>query len=98
MSPEKIEAPIFYGHHDPWIFDMWIRDMDQFFKWHNLSDNKRVGFAKMMHIGEAKLYWSDVKDCLEMKSKSLITYWTKMKQKLQYKYLPCSYKNKLLDQ
>jgi hypothetical protein len=46
-----------------------------------LSDNKRVGFAKMMHIGEAKLYWSDVKDCLEMKSKSLISDWTKMEKK-----------------
>jgi hypothetical protein len=56
MSPNKIEAPTYDGHHDPWIFDMWIYDMDQFFKWHNLFDNKRVIFAKMIPIGEAKLY------------------------------------------
>jgi hypothetical protein len=56
MSPNKIEVPTFDGYHDPWIFDMWIYDMNQFFEWHNLFDNKRVTFAKMMPIGEAKLY------------------------------------------
>jgi len=87
MCPKKIEAPTFNGCHDLWIFDMWISDMDQFFEWHNLSDNKRVSYAKMMLISEAQLYLGDVKDCLERRSKPLITAWTKMKQKLQEKYL-----------
>ena len=30
LSPNKIEAPTFDGRHDPWIFDMWIRDMDHY--------------------------------------------------------------------
>jgi hypothetical protein len=34
---------------------MWIRDLNQFFEWHNLSDNRKVRFAKMMLIGETKL-------------------------------------------
>lgn len=29
MSPNKIKSSIFYGRHDPLIFDMWIRDIDQ---------------------------------------------------------------------
>jgi hypothetical protein len=33
-----------------------------------------------------------------MRGKPPITNWIKMKQKLQEKYLPQSYKNKLLDQ
>ncbi|KAJ6888273.1 hypothetical protein NC652_029341 [Populus alba x Populus x berolinensis] len=98
LSPNKIKAPTFDGRHDPWIFDMWIRDMDQFFEWHNLSDNKRVRFAKMKLIDKAKIYWRDVEDCLEMRGKPPITDWIKMKQKLQEKYLPQSYRNKLLDQ
>lgn len=73
MSPNKIKAFTFKGHHDPLIFDMWIHDMDQFFKWHNFSDNKRVKFAKMMLIGEVQLYWRDVDDCLKIKGKPLIT-------------------------
>ena len=98
MSPNKIEALTFDGHHDPWIFDMWIRDMNQFFEWHNLYDNRKVRFAKMMLIDEAKLYWRDIENFLKMRGKPLITDWTKMKQKLQEKYIPQSYRNKLLDQ
>jgi len=71
--------------------------MDQFFEWHNLSNNKRVRSAKMMLIGEAQLYLGDVKDWLERRSKPLIIDWTKTKQKLQEKYLVQSYRNKLID-
>jgi hypothetical protein len=77
---------------------MWICDMDQFFELHNLFDNRKVRFTKMILIDESKLYWRDVEDCLEMRGMPLITYWTKMKQKLQEMYLPQSYRNKLLDQ
>ena len=88
MSPNKIEAPTFDGRHDLWIFDMWIRNMNRFFECHNLSDNRKVRFAKMMLIGETKIYWRDVEDCLEMRGKPPITDWIKMKQNLQEKYLP----------
>jgi hypothetical protein len=98
MDPNKIKASIFYGRHDPSIFDRWINDMDNFFDWYNLYDNKRVRFAKIQLIGEAQLYWKEVKDYLEMKGKPLIsTYCTEMKQKLQEMYLSRSYRNKLLD-
>jgi len=97
LSPNKIEAPTFDGHHDPWIFDMWIRDMDRFFEWHNLSDNRKDRFVKMKLIDEAKIYWRDIEYCLEMRGKPPITNWIKMKQKLQEKYIPQSYRNKLLD-
>jgi len=70
LSHNKIEALTFDGHHDPWIFDMWIRDMDRFFEWHNLSNNKKVRFAKTMRIGKAKSYWRDVED---MRGKPPIT-------------------------
>jgi len=30
MSPNKLEASTFDGRHNLWIFDMWIRYMDQF--------------------------------------------------------------------
>jgi hypothetical protein len=31
MSPNKIETLNFDGRYDPWIFDMWTCDMNQFF-------------------------------------------------------------------
>jgi hypothetical protein len=63
-----------------------------------LSDDRKVRFAKMKLIDEAKIYWIVVEDCLEIRGKPPITDWIKMKQKLQEKYLPQSYRNKLLDQ
>jgi len=57
MSPnKKLEALTIDDLHDPWISYTWICDMDQFFKWHNLFDSKRVKFAKMMFIGEAQIF------------------------------------------
>jgi hypothetical protein len=56
MRHIKVEAPTFEGQLDPWIFDRWIRDMDQFFDWYNLSENKRIKFAKMKLSGTAQLY------------------------------------------
>jgi hypothetical protein len=31
MRHIKVEAPTFEGQLEPWIFDRWICDMDQFF-------------------------------------------------------------------
>jgi hypothetical protein len=53
MRHIKVEAPTFEGQLDPWIFDRWICDMDQFFGWYNLSENRRVRFAKMKLSGTA---------------------------------------------
>jgi len=74
MSPTKIEAFIFYGHHNSWIFDILIRDMNHFFECHNLSNNRKVYFFKTKLISKAQLYWEDVENCLEMRSKPPITY------------------------
>jgi len=41
-----------------------------------------------MLIDEARLYWGDVDDCLKRRVKPPITDLTKMKQKLQEKYIP----------
>lgn len=67
MSPNKIETLNFDGRYDPWIFDMQTCDMNQFFEQNNLSSNKRVRFAKMIIINEARFYQGDVEDCLEKK-------------------------------
>jgi hypothetical protein len=74
MSPNKIEAPTFDGHHNSWIFDILIRDMDHFSECHNLSNNRKVHFFKTKLISKAQLYWEDVENCLEMRSKPPITY------------------------
>jgi hypothetical protein len=98
MRHIKVEAPTFEGQLDPWIFDRWIRDMDQFFGWYNLSENRRVRFAKMKLSGTAQLYWKSVEESLIRRGQPPNTDWVEMKTKLKEKYLPRSYRGNLLDQ
>lgn len=53
MSPNKIKAPTFNGHHKPWIFNRWISDMVNFFYCYNLFDNRRIRIAKIKLIERA---------------------------------------------
>ncbi|GFY95604.1 hypothetical protein Acr_10g0009890 [Actinidia rufa] len=52
----NVEAPTFDGRLDPKAFTDWIREMDHFFEWYNLSNDRKVRFAKMKLIGRAKLF------------------------------------------
>lgn len=98
MRHIKVEAPTFEGQLDLWIFDRWTRDMDQFFGWYNLSENRRVRFAKMKLSGTAQLYWESVEESLIRRGQPPITDWVEMKTKLEEKNLPRSYRGNLLDQ
>jgi hypothetical protein len=72
--------------------------MDQFFGWYNLSENRRVRFAKMKLSGTTQLYWEGVEESLIRRGQLPITDWVEMKTKLEKKYLPRSYRENLLDQ
>ncbi|GFS34431.1 hypothetical protein Acr_00g0034000 [Actinidia rufa] len=38
----NVEAPTFDGRLDPKAFTDWIREMDHFFEWHNLFDDRKA--------------------------------------------------------
>ncbi|GFY95394.1 hypothetical protein Acr_10g0007790 [Actinidia rufa] len=56
----NVEAPTFDGRLDPKAFTDWIIEMDHFFEWYNLSDDRKVRFAKMKLISRAKLFWQSI--------------------------------------
>ena len=60
MRNIKVEAPTFDGRLDPIVFTDWVREMDHFFEWHQLSDDKKIRFVKMKLIGRAKLFWQSI--------------------------------------
>ncbi|GFZ18371.1 hypothetical protein Acr_27g0001100 [Actinidia rufa] len=88
----NVEAPTFDGRLDPKAFTDWIREMDHFFEWYNLSDDRKVRFAKMKLISRAKLFWQST----EQRRQPPITDWVEMKEILREKYLPQSYQEKNL--
>jgi hypothetical protein len=71
--------------------------MDQFFRWYNLCENKRVRFAKMK-LSRTTQLWESVEEYLIRRGQPPITDWVEMKTKLEEKYLPRSYRGNLLDQ
>ncbi|XP_038985543.1 uncharacterized protein LOC120111737 [Phoenix dactylifera] len=97
MRGIRIEAPTFDGRLDPKVFSDWLHEMDHFFEWYNLSEGKRVRFARMKLLGRAKLFWQDTEQLLARRHQPAITDWVEMKEKLKEKYLPLSYQADLLD-
>ncbi|GFY95681.1 hypothetical protein Acr_10g0010660 [Actinidia rufa] len=89
----NVEAPTFDGRLDPKAFTDWIREMDHFFEWYNLSDDRKVRFAKMKLISRAKLFWQST----EQRRQPPVTDWVEMKEILKEKYLPQSYQGDMLD-
>ena len=71
--------------------------MDHYFDLYDISDERRVRFAKIKLVGQARQYWTNVEKLMRLRYQEAIQTWDEMKLKLQEKYLPASYK-RLLDQ
>ena len=52
----RVDAPSFDGTLDPIKFLDWISEIEDYFEWHGLEDDRRVGLAKMKLLGPAKTY------------------------------------------
>ncbi|XP_022880942.1 uncharacterized protein LOC111398247 [Olea europaea var. sylvestris] len=94
----KLDAPTFDGCLDPSVFNQWVRDMDRFFTWYGVPEDRRVQFASLKLTGTAELFWKSVEDLLERRHATPVGSWAEMKRRPQEKYLPQSYRDNLLDQ
>ena len=56
MRSIKINAPSFDGTLEPQLFMDWIKEMDNYFKWYVMSEERKVSFAAMKLIGQASQY------------------------------------------
>jgi len=55
-----------------------------------MSDERRIRFAKMKLVAQAKQYWTNVKKLMTLTRHEPIQTWDKIKFKLQRKYLHVS--------
>ena len=88
------EAPTFDGRPDPKVFIDWANEMDYFFDWHKLSDDRKVRFARLKLIGRAKFFWQSIE---AQRRQPPITDWFEMIEILSNKYLPHSYQGVRLE-
>ncbi|XP_057463529.1 uncharacterized protein LOC130753466 isoform X1 [Actinidia eriantha] len=85
------EAPCFDGRPDPKAFIDWVNEMDHFFEYHKLSDDRKVRFAKLKLISRAKFFGQGI----EAQRRQPPTFdWSEMIEVLSSKYIPHSYQQK----
>ena len=86
------------GRLDPNEYLDWKADMNHYFEWYDMSEEKKIRFIKMRLLGQAKLYWHNVERLAMHRRQEPISTWDEMKDKLHEKYLPTSYLQCILDQ
>jgi hypothetical protein len=97
-KPNSDELAYFNGHMDPQTFLDWLEDLDYFFYWYDMSNYRRVRFAKWKLEGQAKSFWADLERRIDRVGRAPISQWDEMKERLKEKYLPISYRQKPLAQ
>ncbi|KAK0601962.1 hypothetical protein LWI29_029106 [Acer saccharum] len=90
MRSIKIDAPTFDGEMNPKAYLDWEATMDKFFAWHNMSEERKVRFAKIKLIGQANMFWDNLDQELEDTGRAPIVHWVEMKASLKQKYVPFS--------
>ena len=69
----NLEVPTFDGQLDLQVFLDWTSDMDHYFGRYDMSDERRIRFAKMKLIGQAKQYWTNVEKLMKLKNQAIQT-------------------------
>ena len=52
----RVDAPSFDGTVDPIKFLDWLSEIEDYFEWYGLEDDRRVGLAKMKLLGHDMTY------------------------------------------
>ncbi|CAL2248283.1 unnamed protein product [Prunus armeniaca] len=98
MRSVKVDTPNFDGELNPKALLDWLATMDCYFEWHDMSEARRVRFAKIKLVGQARLFWTNVETQLKGAGEEPIIHWGEIKERWKQKYLPLSYQQSLLDE
>ena len=93
----KVDAPSFDGRLDPQVYIDWQLAMDRYFRWHDMSESRKVRLAVMKLTGQAGQYWENLERMMRYRREDPVDTWESMKEKLMMKYVPPSFRQQLLD-
>src|SRR5262249_54710473 len=92
------DAPSFDGSLNPRDYLDWEATMNQYFSWIDMSEARRVRFAAFRLTGNALTHWRTIVELLYVRYQPPIETWAEMKVKLREKYVPPTYRQRLIDQ
>jgi hypothetical protein len=50
----------FHGERDPYAFQDWLNDLEDYLEWIGLSPDRKVHFVKMKLKEQASVWWQSV--------------------------------------
>ena len=88
---EKMEILMYEGNLDIEELLDWIRDLDKYFDYEDIEDEKKLKHAITRLKGHATLWWNELQDDGRHKGKQKIKNWDRMVAKLKAKFIPKEY-------
>jgi hypothetical protein len=85
---EKIDIPVYEGNLDVEEFLDWIREMEKYFDYEDVDEEKKVKYVVTRLKGHATLWWNELQDGRRSKGKQKIKIWDQMVAKLKTKFIP----------
>ena len=87
----KLDVSNFDGRWDSQYYLDWIMSLERYFKWYEMSQERRIRFTAMKLVGQAGNYWSNVERLMAIKRQEPVQMWEEMRAKLNQKYLPITF-------
>jgi hypothetical protein len=87
----KMDIPFFEGNLDVEEFQDWIRDLDTYFDYEDVEEDKKVKHAVTRLKGHATLWWDEVQADRHCQGKWKIKSWDRMIAKIKEKFVPRDY-------
>ena len=90
-SKPRPRIPIYQGILNPMELIDWINDMEKFFDYEEIKEEKKVKFVITKLKGHVTLRWNGLQVERRRPGKHPIKNWNKMVEKLIRKFLPSDY-------
>jgi hypothetical protein len=94
----KIDLPSFDGHLHIEDFLDWITEVERFFEYMNITEEKKVKLVAYKFKGGASAWWERLQLSQSKEGKRPMTSWFKMKRLLNARFLPPDFEQRLFQQ
>jgi hypothetical protein len=88
---EKMDIPVYEGNLDVEELLDWIRDLDMYFDYEDVEEDKKVKHVVTRLKGHAALWWDELQTDRHCKGNQKNRSWDRMVTKMKAKFIPKDY-------
>jgi len=94
----KIDLPLFNGHLQIEDFLDWVMEVERFFDYMSIREDRKVKLVAYKFKGGASAWWEKLQISRTRQGKRPVTSWLKMKRLLKAQFLPPDFEQRLFQQ